>query len=403
MKNWSKVKLKNLCEMNSGGTPSRSRKDYYGGEICWAKISDIENADNGVIYNTEEKITKAGLNSINNRIFSKGILLLAMYGSVGKIAFTGTEMSTNQAILGIKIIDQGRLDYSFLKYWFETIKEKLLNRAVGGTLQNISLGIVNELEIPLPPLPIQKRIVEVLNAADTLRKKDQELLKKYDELAQAIFIDMFGDPIKNEKGWEVKQLKELSIKIHSGNTPKGGSNVYVDSGILFFRSQNVWRNRLDLDDIAFIDEDTHKKMSKSSLKNGDILMTKTGRFNTENSSLGRAALFNGKDDSANVNGHVYLIRLKKDQVNEYVLHILTTNEFREHIREVCVGGIDKRQLNKEHIEDFPIIYPPIILQKQFVERLKLINGLKDSALKGLNNSTNMYRDLIQRAFKEELI
>lgn len=399
--NWKKIKLENLCHMSSGGTPSRSNPSFYSGNIPWAKISDIENAKDGVINCTEEHITEEGLNDINNRIFPKGILLLAMYGSVGKVAFTGVKMSTNQAILGIKILDENVLDYKYLKFWFQTIKEKLLNRAVGGTLQNISLGIVKDLQIPLPPLQIQKRIADTLDAADALRRGDQELLKKYDELAQAIFIDMFGDPAKNNKNWEVKKLKELTTKINSGSTPKGGSNVYTKSGITFFRSQNVWKNNLIYEDIAFIDEKIHKSMNKSSLKHKDILMTKTGRINTENSSLGRAALYLGKDDCANVNGHVYLIRLKEDQIHEYIVHILTTNEYRDIIREVCVGGIDKRQLNKEHIEDFPIIYPPIKSQKEFAEKLKVIDGMRQSARDNLKNSGNLFNNLISKSFKEE--
>ncbi len=144
-----------------------------------------------------------------------------------------------------------------------------------------------------------------------------------------------------------------------GIHPKGGSENYVEEGITFFRSQNVWKDRLEMDDIAYIDADTHASMKRSSLKHGDILMTKTGRINTENSSLGRAALYMGEDDMANVNGHVYFIRLKAEVNNKFVLRILVSPEYRDLIRSVCVGGIDKRQLNKEH-EEFPIICPPKI-------------------------------------------
>jgi type I restriction enzyme S subunit len=187
---------------------------------------------------------------------------------------------------------------------------------------------------------------------------------------------MFGDPVNNTMSWEVKKLKDISIKIMSGNTPKGGEQVYVEEGIMFFRSQNVWKNKLLLDDVAYIDKQTHNKMKKSSLKNRDILMTKTGRINTENSSLGRAAMFLGEDDSANVNGHVYLIRLQEGIINEFILYILTSKEYRGYIRTVCVGGIDKRQLNKEHIEEFPIIFPPIEKQKKFVSYVKQVDKLK---------------------------
>ncbi|WP_294379617.1 restriction endonuclease subunit S, partial [uncultured Clostridium sp.] len=153
---------------------------------------------------------------------------------------------------------------------------------------------------------------------------------------------------------------------------------------------------------AYIDDKTHKKMQKSSLKHGDILMTKTGRINTENSSLGRASMYLGEDDMANINGHVYLIRLKEEILNEFVLFILTSKEYRGYIRSVCVGGIDKRQLNKEHIEEFPIIFPPIELQNQFADFVKVIDKLKVEVEKSLKEMENNFNSLIQRAFKGEI-
>lgn len=277
--------------------------------------------------------------------------------------------------------------------------------------QNKTTGIINlqlqryvkNLEIPLPNLETQKQIAQILDNAAALRDKTKQLLTEYDALAHSIFLDMFGDPLANPKKWKVKKLKELSTKIGSGNTPKGGSKVYVDEGITFFRSQNVWKNNLVMDDIAFIDQETHDGMKNSSLKHGDILMTKTGRINTENSSLGRAAMYLGEDDKANLNGHVYLIRLKKEVLNEYILFILTTNQYREHIRRVCVGGIDKRQLNKNHLEEFPIIYPPMELQKEFTEKLKLIEQQKELAKQELKESEDLFNCLLQKAFKGELV
>ncbi|MBU2940164.1 restriction endonuclease subunit S [Lacinutrix sp. C3R15] len=275
-----------------------------------------------------------------------------------------------------------------------------INGATRGKLTKTSL---NSIKIPLPPLPTQKKIASILDEADTLRQLNKQLITKYDALTQSLFLEMFGDPVANPMGWEVKKMKEISTKIHSGNTPKGGSKVYVDKGIIFLRSQNVWKNRLELDDVAYIDEETQSRMMKSSLKNRDILMTKTGRINTENSSLGRAAMFEGEDDTANVNGHVYLIRLKEGVINEFVLHILTTNEYREHIRRVCVGGIDKRQLNKNHLEDFPIIYPPIEKQRKFITKLETIRELKQNVQQSLQKSEDLFNSLLQKAFKGELV
>ncbi|WP_281176782.1 restriction endonuclease subunit S [Paenibacillus stellifer] len=278
----------------------------------------------------------------------------------------------------------------------------LSNFITGTTRGKLTKSALNRIEILLPSFKEQEYIANILDKAQYLVDKRKQAIAKLNELVQAVFMDMFGNPVTNPMGWEVQKLKSLSTKILSGNTPKGGSQVYVDKGIIFFRSQNIWKNRIELDDVAYIDEQTHWKMSQTSVKNRDILITKTGRINTENSSLGRAALFLGEDDSANINGHVYLVRLKKGFIHEFVLYILITDEYRDYIREVCVGGIDKRQINKEHLEEFPIIMPPIDLQQRFADYVRQIDKLKSKMQQELKDLESNFQALLQKAFKGEL-
>ena len=143
-------------------------------------------------------------------------------------------------------------------------------------------------------------------------------------------------------------------------------------------------------------------MARSSLRKKDILITKTGRFNTENSSLGRAAMFMGQDDSANINGHVYLVRLEAEVIHEFVLFVLTMDEYREYIRRVCVGGIDKRQINKEHLEEFPIISPPRNLQLRFAAIVKSYERQLEQMKTQLAEANDLFDSLAQRAFKGDL-
>ncbi|MDB2098321.1 restriction endonuclease subunit S [Clostridium paraputrificum] len=295
---------------------------------------------------------------------------------------------------------KNNLNIRYLSYYLNF--KNLSNVITGTTRGKLTKSALNSIEILLPELNKQDKIVEILEKSKELMDKRKEQIEALDELVKSKFIEMFGDSINNPMGWQVKKLKDISTKILSGNTPKGGSEVYVDKGVMFFRSQNVWKNKLILDDIAYIDEDTHNKMLKSSLKYRDILMTKTGRINTENSSLGRAAMYLGEDDKANINGHVYLIRLKEEILNEFILFILTSKEYRGYIRSVCVGGIDKRQLNKEHIEDFPIIFPPIEQQKEFVTYVKQVDKLKFEMEKSLKELEDSFNSLMQRAFNGEL-
>lgn len=397
------VKLNQVCKILNGF--AFKSEEYQSDGAPLLRISNFDNG-NVIIDDRSIYVDKSFLKTKTDFIVEKGDILIALSGATtGKYGIYNYDFPSllNQRIGLIKSSASNKLSGKYFYHYLNVLKDEILRKAGGAAQPNISTKTIGELEIPLPPFPIQQKIVAILDAADTLRQNDKALLAKYDELTQALFLDMFGDPVSNPKKWEVRNLKEISTKIHSGNTPKGGSEVYVKAGITFFRSQNVWKNRLVYEDIAFIDQATHDKMMKSSLKHKDILMTKTGRINTENSSLGRAAMYLGEDDKANVNGHVYLIRLKKDIINEFVLHILTTKEYRGHIRSVCVGGIDKRQLNKDHIENFPIINPPIELQNKFTEQLAIIEQQKAITQKSLIKSEELFNSLLQKAFKGELV
>ena len=253
----------------------------------------------------------------------------------------------------------------FVELYLNGIK---LDSYITGTAQpKLNQKMLNSIPIPIIDNEKISIIIKIMDKLQTIIEKRTEEIHKLDELIKARFVEMFGEPIANPKGWPVRKLKELSTLITNGNTPKGGSENYVEAGITFLRSQNVWRNRIEMDDVAYIDQATHESMKKSSLHYKDILITKTGRINTENSSLGRAALFLGADDSANINGHVYLVRLTNEVVPEFVVTILTGEAYRKYIRKVCVGGIDKRQINVDQVEDFPIITPHIEEQRCFAE------------------------------------
>jgi len=391
--------LKNIACISAGKNAPKDDMFNNSNGLPFIRASHLNNLV--LDSNTINRIPKVSLDIAQNlklNIAPKGSILFAKSGmsaTMNRVIKLDTDSYFVNHLACVKS-NQEKLDSDYLKHFLHFYNPS--NLIQGEAYPSINLNVISDLEIPLPPLSTQKAIAEKLDKADTLRKKDQELLAQYDELSQAVFIDMFGDPVKNEKGWEIKKLKNLSSKILSGNTPKGGSSTYTKKGIMFFRSQNVWKNKLDLKDIAFIDEETHEKMKNSSLMHKDILMTKTGRINTENSSLGRAALFLGDDNSANINGHVYLIRLDGKIIHEFILYILISKSYRDYIRSVCVGGIDKRQLNKDHIENFPIIYPPINLQLKYAEIFGNIEEQKALVKQQAQQSEDLFQALLQESF-----
>ena len=385
-----KVKLKDICSMQSGGTPSRSKSEFYTGNIPWAKISDLEKSNDGYIYETEEHITEEALKSINNRFFKVGTLLLAMYGSVGKTAIAKIDLSTNQAILGINIIDKNDVDIKYLRYWFTTIKEQLLNRAVGAALANISLGIVKELEIPLPNLATQQRIAAILDQADAIIQNNRAIVQKYDALTQSLFLDMFGDPVKNEKGWEKIKLGDLS-QISSGSTPSRLNDNYFSGNIPWVKTGEV-NGKIILD--------TEEKITKEALENsscklypkGSLIIAMYGQGKTRG-QIG----FLGIDATTN---QACAVIPPSEKINfNYLFQLLKLNY--EDLRSLGRGG-NQPNLNSGLIKSYEVINPPITLQNQFAERVAMIEAQKQQAQLELAKSEELFQSLLQRAFKGEL-
>ena len=168
---------------------------------------------------------------------------------------------------------------------------------------------------------------------------------------------------------------------------------------MYFRCQNVWRNRFDYSDLVYIDEETNKKMKSSSLKHNDFLVTKIGRVNTENSSLGRISLYEGDDDKANLSGNLCFIRLKKDVlVHKYLLYIFVSDQFRDYIRRTTVGGIDKRALNTKQLSTFPVHIPPLSLQQQFAEKIEAIEKQKEQIKQSIAEMETLFNSRMDYYF-----
>ena len=348
-----------------------SKEIFAGGDVPKDRFSEVKTDEYAVpIYANAEK--DAGLYGYTDkaRVFDEAVTVAAR-GTIGYCAKRYEPFLPVVRLITV-IPDKEKITLDYLYYALRKVKPS----GSGTSIPQLTIPDIKKYSFNLVELDKQQQIVEQLAKIERIIDCRKRELEQLDLLIKARFVEMFGDAVANPMNWPVQKLKDLSIQINSGNTPKGGSENYVEEGITFFRSQNVWKDRLEMDDIAYIDADTHASMKRSSLKHGDILMTKTGRINTENSSLGRAALYMGADDMANVNGHVYFIRLKPEVNNKFVLRILVSPEYRDLIRSVCVGGIDKRQLNKEHIEDFPIICPPKDMIESFITFVEQVDKSK---------------------------
>ena len=179
---WKWVTLNDIAEWGSGGTPKSTNPAYYGGNIPWLIIGDL---NDGIIKSSASTITDLGLKESSAKKVSIGAILIAMYGSIGKLGIAGIECTTNQAIAFTKKIDE-RIKTKYLFFYLLRMRPDLLKLGKGGTQANISQTVLKKVPIPLPPLPEQHRIVEKIeelfseldNGVASL-KKALEQLKTY--------------------------------------------------------------------------------------------------------------------------------------------------------------------------------------------------------------------------------
>lgn len=365
---WRKVKLSEIFDIARGGSP-RPIDSYLTDApdaVNWISIKDASESGK-YIRSTKLKIKPEGASK--SRFVKPGDFLLTNSMSFGRPYIMQTTGCIHDGWLVLSD-KSGSVDPDFLYYLLGSpqMYQEFAKRAAGAVVKNLNIDLVKGVSIPLPPLEVQKKIAAVLEKADALRRKREEQIKRLDDLLQATFLDMFGDPVTNPKGWPIIKLKDVVDKVTSGSTPKGGESSYLSEGILFVRSQNVLMQSLDLDKAAFIGSDVHQSMKRSALEHLDVLLNITG------ASIGRVAVFDLKEQ-ANVNQHVCLIRCKMQEIEPYFLafQIGSANFQQKYIS--MNSGATREAFNYEEIKNFNLILPPMQQQKQF-NRSLLVDDIK---------------------------
>ena len=290
-----------------------------------------------------------------------------------------------------------KLDAKYLFYmvWsdgFRFFGGKAMKGAAGQ--KRISTDFLKEFKIPLPPLSEQKRIAAILDKADSLRRKRQQAIQLADQFLRSVFLDLFGDPVTNPKGWEVQSLKELTNKIGSGATPRGGKSAYIDEGISLIRSLNIHDDKFLQKNLAFINEKQANTLSNVQIQENDVLLNITG------ASVCRCAMVDNSILPARVNQHVCIIR-SPSLVPEYLLHTLISGSYKKHLLNIAgASGATREALTKDQIENLIIPVPPKKLQDKFSLVKKRVKSVISK--EKMTTSLPIFESLSQKAFAGEL-
>lgn len=299
------------------------------------------------------------------------------------------------------VIRNSEYNPEFLAWYFRTPKfQKLMTSEVtgiGGSLTRAQPKCVAEYPVPVLDRVKQDEIVAILNKCKFVIESRKQELDALDDLIKARFVEMFGSPFDTNK-WTVKELKDVSESMVDG------SNVNPDyyeakGAVLFLRIQNVWRNEFRLDDSVYITQEINQKYYyDTSLRTGDLLITKIGRYYTKDSSLGRVSVYRGENDCANYSNNIMRVRLSNSMNSEFVNALLNLDDYQSFIKRTSKGGTDKRALSKSLIGSYPIIIPPRALQDEFVAFVEQVDKSKVAVQKSLDETQQLFDSLMQQYF-----
>lgn len=398
--NWNHVELGDLCHVvTKGTTPTSVGLNFSDSGIPFLRIQDI--SDRGLTLNKCLYIDNEAHNKLKRSVIKSGDFLITIAGTIGKVAIVPQnfpESNCNQAIAILRF-DESNLLPKFLYYWLKTQDafNQIAGKKVTATISNLSLGQIKSLKIPLPPLPIQKQIADVLEKGDTLRGQCQQMEKELNTLAQSVFLDMFGDPAKNSKNWAVEELGGYLEYI--GDIGSNGSNATISANLnmlddenyaLMIRTTNLNKNDFTKN-VKYVSKKTYDFFKKSKIYGGEIIMNKIG-------SAGQFWIMPDLDKPVSLGLNQFVIRLKNVNT-EYLYYYLSTN-FGQTIIQSKLNGATTKSITKGAVKSLPLMLPPLELQNKFAVLIQKIKSTSPYELK-IQYEDN-FNSLMQRAFKGEL-
>ncbi|MDD1745451.1 MAG: restriction endonuclease subunit S, partial [Candidatus Methanoperedens sp.] len=439
---WMWTRLGDICFTTSGGTPSRKNKNFFGGNIPWLKSGEL---NNGIIKSAEESITEDAIKNSSAKIITKGTLLIALYGAtVGKLGILGIDSAINQAVCAIST--KNSIDQKFLFWYLSSYRNELLKARVGGAQPNISQQIVNDVQIPLSPLPEQRAIVSKIeqlfsdldNGIENF-KKAQAQLKLYRqsvlkaacegklvpteaELARAEgreyeHADVLLARILKERRekWngkgkykeaealETGELPELpegwcwvnleQLKSFSLYGPRYSSDDYANDGYIVLRTSDISESgKVDVSSAPCLNI-SKDDFSKYKVELGDLLITRTG-------SLGTLAVFNDNIESI-PGAYLIMYRLVMNLgISWYIFYFLKSPLGQKHL--IAGGaGVGRPNLNAPTIEVIPIPFPPHSEQRRIIAEVERRLSVSDKMEATIAES--LRQSILKKAFEGKLL
>lgn len=373
---WETRRLSSLTKSYSGGTPDRSRTEYFGGTIPWVKSGEVNNRR---IFKTEEFITNDALKNSSAKLVEMGAILVAMYGATaGKIAQLKIDAAINQAILSIRS-NGGELDNNFLFWVLESKAEKLLTMCQGAAQPNLSKGLIDGLTIAKPPINEQRRIAEILTLVDDKLDVITRQIAATQTLKQGLMRTLFSRGVGTQdvngrwlphtefKDSELGEIpvtwQRLSLEKFCDGVLKTGpfgsqlhAAEYQDEGVSVVMPKDLINYRVDKKRAAKITSERAEILVKHKLVKGDILFSRRG-------DVARFALIDEASEGAICGTGCLKAKPSKEHSSAYLSHLLQLDSVKEWLEQNAVGQT-MPNMNTSILASLPLIAPPSLAEEE---------------------------------------
>lgn len=374
------VRLGDFLEVQAGFA---FKTEYFtsGDGVPLIRIRDLDQAQTAINYSGEYK---------PDFVVNRGDYLIGMDGNFRCYRWQGGPSLLNQRVCRLRNFREG-IEPEYVFYGIQSKLQEIENATSFVTVKHLSAKQVQNIEMPLPPLPEQRRIVDLLSRAEGIVRLRREAEKKAAELIPALFLDMFGDPATNPKGWPMATVGEAILSADYGSSSKASAE---GNGLPMIRMGNVsYAGNLDLSDLKYVDL-PDVEIERYGLRQGDIL------FNRTNSKelVGKTGLWN-VDRPAVLASYFIRLRVRPDVIApEYLWAFMNTAHMKRVMFETARGAIGQSNINSKELKAFPLALTPLRLQQTFAERCANIRGLSEQQAAATAKAQATFDALLARAF-----
>jgi len=391
---WKLVSLGEVGTLINGdrGKNYPSQKDFVDNGVPFINAGHIQNGE--IDFESMNFISRKRFDLLGSGKVKSGDILYCLRGSLGKTAIIKDiqEGAIASSLVIIRPSEQIRTDY-FYRYLASPIGQAEIYKYDNGSSQpNLSAQSLKQYQLPLPPLEEQRRIAAILDKADGVRRKRKEAIRLTEELLKSTFLEMFGDPVTNPKGWEICELQNVCNRVTDGTHQPPN---WADEGIPFLFVSNIVNGEIDFKVSKHITEESWFELtSRCPIEINDILYTTVG-------SYGNAALVRTKNRFC-FQRHIAHIKPDSRSIEpEFLLGMMQSDWIRQQADKQA-RGVAQKTLNLRELKKFTIFTPPIEEQKKYVKLRQGVEKQLSYYRSALEQSENLFNSLLQKAFRGEL-